>query len=89
MAGGLSRLIATLTFAAAAESFVVLLLFRDSLPKNPLLWTLWRAILFNHVAFVVWIAGIYPYFFSPLRHLPQPKVRILIETRLNNESKWS
>lgn len=71
---GLSGLFAQLVFAAVAEAFVIILLFRDHLPKNPLLWTLLRCIIFNHVAFITWAMGIQPYFLSPLRHLPHPKV---------------
>jgi hypothetical protein len=72
--GTLSRLVTVLSFAAAGEAILITLLFREYLPKNPLLWTLIRAFIFNHVAYIVWIIGIYPYYFSPLRHLPHPKV---------------
>jgi hypothetical protein len=72
--GSLSRLAAALSFTAAVEAVLITILFREQLPKNPLLWTLIRTWIFNHVAYIVWIMGIYPHFFSPLRHLPHPKV---------------
>ena len=71
----LGKIVPALILGAAGEAFVLTLLVPQYLPHNPLLWTLLRTLPANFLIFAIWQIAIYPFFFSPLRHLPHPKVR--------------
>ncbi|KAF2156400.1 putative P450 monooxygenase [Myriangium duriaei CBS 260.36] len=63
---------ATIIFAAVAETLFVSIAVPQYLAANPLLWTLLRAITLNIVIYAIYSVAIWPFFFSPLRHLPNP-----------------
>jgi len=62
-----------LTLASAAESFIITLAIPQYLPRNPFVWIFVRTIAVNLAIYAVYRLFIYPFFISPLRHLPQPK----------------
>jgi hypothetical protein len=73
---GLKRTVRTLGFAAVAEALAIVLLLPQYLPPHPLVWTLIRTVALNFGLFTFYQIFIYPFFVSPLRHLPHPtKVR--------------
>ncbi|KAF2427543.1 putative P450 monooxygenase [Tothia fuscella] len=61
-----------LGIAAAAEAFLITILLPQYLPHNPFVWTLIRTIILNYGVFTTYHMFIYPFFLSPLRHLPKP-----------------
>jgi len=71
---GLKRQIRALAFAAVVEALAVVLLLPQYLPPHPLLWTLIRTVALNFGGFAFYQIFIYPFYFSPVRHLPSPKV---------------
>jgi hypothetical protein len=70
----LNTVVPKLLLAAVAEAAVITTLFPQHLPRNPLIWTLLCALALNFGLFTVYSVFIYPFFISPLRHLPRPKV---------------
>lgn len=59
---------------AAAQTTLVLVAFPQYLPENPFAWTFIRLLGLNFGLWLVWRVFIYPFYLSPLRHLPMPKV---------------
>lgn len=62
-----------LTLTSAAEAFLLTLAIPQYLPHNPFVWTFIRAVAVNVVFYALYTVFIYPFFLSPLRHLPKPK----------------
>jgi len=62
-----------LTIASAAEAFILILVIPQYLPHNPFVWTFIRALAVNIGFYVLYTVFVYPFFLSPLRHLPKPK----------------
>ena len=60
--------------AAAAEAFAITIFLPQYLPHNPFVWTLIRTTSLNFGLYILYQLVIYPYFLSPLRHLPGPGV---------------
>lgn len=60
--------------AAAVEAFVITLLLPQYLPHNPFVWTLIRTTALNLGLVAIYQVFIWPFFLTPLRHLPQPSV---------------
>ncbi|EON65612.1 hypothetical protein W97_04850 [Coniosporium apollinis CBS 100218] len=58
---------------AAAQTVLVLVVFPQFLPENPFAWTFIRFISLNFGLWTIWRVFIYPFYLSPLRHLPMPK----------------
>jgi hypothetical protein len=68
-----------LFLSAAGEAFAISLLFPQYLPHNPFVWTLIRTTAANVTLYVIYHVFIWPFFLTPLRHLPQPGVRPLLD----------
>lgn len=71
-----------LAFGSVAEAFILTLAIPQYLPANPLFWTLTRVAGFNFAVYYT-LAAIYnvvvwPFFLSPLRHLPNPGGEIFL-----------
>lgn len=69
---------AVLAVAAIAEAFAITILLPQHLPHNPFVWTLLRTLALNFALYGTYELVLYPYFLSPLRHLPGPKVSIAL-----------
>jgi hypothetical protein len=65
-----------ITVPAAGLCAVNILFFPEILPGTPLSKLFLGISAINSVICSIWFLYIYPNFFSPLRHLPQPKVRL-------------
>jgi len=61
-----------LFLASATEAFIITFAIPKYLPHNPFVWTFVRTIAANLLFFLVYRIFIYPFFVSPLRHLPGP-----------------
>jgi hypothetical protein len=70
----LNTVVPRLLLSAVAEAVAIALFFYQHLPHNPLVWVLPRTLALNFGLFIVYSVFIYPFFISPLRHLPCPKV---------------
>ncbi|EME78185.1 uncharacterized protein MYCFIDRAFT_50720 [Pseudocercospora fijiensis CIRAD86] len=66
---------AVLVLASAVESAVAVALFPQHLPEHPLLYIFVRLLGVQTVAYAIYSIFIWPFFLSPLRHLPGPKSR--------------
>lgn len=64
--------IPALLFAAAAEALALTIAIPQYLPPNPLFRTLIRTTLLNFVLFAIYKVVVWPFFLSPIRHLPGP-----------------
>ncbi|KAF2402949.1 putative P450 monooxygenase [Trichodelitschia bisporula] len=69
----MASIVPVLILTAAAEAFALTLLIPEHLPPHPFVWTLIRTSALNVGLYTLWTVFIYPFFVSPLRHLPQPK----------------
>ena len=66
-----------LTLYAAVEAFLVAKCFPQSLPeKNTLAWALLPLLVLNYTLHTIFWGLLYPYCFSPLRDIPQPKASL-------------
>jgi hypothetical protein len=72
-----SNVVPALALAAAAEAFAITILLPQYLPHNPFVWTLIRTTAANFGLFLFYHLILYPFFLSPLRHLPSPTVSLL------------
>ncbi|KAF1817023.1 cytochrome P450 [Eremomyces bilateralis CBS 781.70] len=54
------------------ESLAIITFLPQYLPANPLVWTLSRVLAVNSGILLVYLIFIYPFYISPLRHLPSP-----------------
>jgi hypothetical protein len=72
-----SSTVPALALAAAAEAFAITVFLPQYLPHNPFVWTLIRTTAANFGLFFFYHVFLYPFFLSPLRHLPSPKVGLL------------
>lgn len=63
-----------LLLSAVAEAVAITILFPQHLPHNSLVWALLGTLALNFSVFFAYSVFIYPFFISPLRHLPGPKV---------------
>jgi hypothetical protein len=59
--------------ASVVEAFIITLAIPQYLPHNPFLWTLIRTVGANLGLWAFYTVFVYPFFLSPLRHLPSPK----------------
>jgi hypothetical protein len=74
--GRLNRGIASrVVLPAVIETVAIILLFPKHLPHNPLVWTLSWTLAFQVGLNIFYLTMIWPYFITPLRHLPHPTVR--------------
>jgi hypothetical protein len=66
-----------LTLYAAVEAFLVAKFLPQWLPeKNTLAWALLPLLILNYTLHTIFWGLLYPYCFSPLRGIPQPKVSL-------------
>lgn len=63
-----------LLLAALAESIIASLLFPQQLPKYTLPYLFLQLYSLQLAILAIYNVLIYPFFLSPLRHLPKPKV---------------
>jgi hypothetical protein len=73
-----SNVVPALALAAAAEAFAITTFFPHYLPHNPFVWTLLRTAAANLTLFILYHVVLYPFFLSPLRHLPSPTVGLIL-----------
>lgn len=59
----------------ALESLLITLAIPQHLPEHPLLYVFFRLFAVQLALYLFYAITIYPRFVSPLRHLPEPKVR--------------
>jgi len=72
----------TLVLSSVAETLLLVKLIPQHLPEHPFVFTFIRVLAVNTFLWAVWMIQIYPFFFSPLRHLPGPKVFRLSRKRV-------
>lgn len=65
----------SLTLAAVIESFVAIKVFPDYYDSKSHLAAVFTILLVNYAFGIVFWGFLYPVFFSPLRHIPGPRVR--------------
>jgi hypothetical protein len=66
-----------LTLYAAVEAFLVVKFLPQRVPeKNSLVWALVPLLVLNYILHTIFWGLLYPYCFSPLRDIPQPKVSL-------------
>jgi hypothetical protein len=64
-----------LTLYAAVEAYLVAKCFPHWLPeKNAVAWALLPLLMLNYTLHTIFWGLLYPYCFSPLRDIPEPKV---------------
>jgi hypothetical protein len=65
------------TLGAAIEALLVTKSYPQHLPEhNPFIYAFLRFLVLNYALLAGYWGLIYPFFISPLRHFPSPKVRL-------------
>jgi hypothetical protein len=64
----------SLTLAAVIESFIAIKVFPDYYDSKSHLAAVFTILLINYAFGIVFWGFLYPVFFSPLRHIPGPRV---------------
>lgn len=75
MSGGARDALVAIASASAAEALVVYLVAPEYMLANNFSRSILRLAILNIILFGVYRQFIYPFFLSPLRDLPKPKVR--------------
>lgn len=80
MAGSVTKLfkLQYLTLYAAIEAFLVAKFLPQWVPeKNALAWAFLPLLILNYTLHTLFWGLLYPYLFSPLRNIPEPKVNLI------------